>query len=376
MRLLLIAPAYPYRGGIAASTEQLAKILQQQGHEVEVCTFRLQYPSLLFPGKSQFSESPPPAGLTIYRAINSVNPLNWATQGRAIRKKGYDRLIVRYWTPFLAPALGAVCRFAKCTKEEGVHITALVDNLIPHERHFWDQPLTRYFVRPVDNFVAMSHQVQEEIKAFCPQKPVCYSPHPVYDIYGEKMSREEAATQLQLDPSQRWALFFGLVRPYKGLDWLIEAWAILKRRGETAGKKLIVAGEFYENEARTRNLIAQSQVEDDVVIHNRFIPDHEVAAYFSLADLSVQPYKSATQSGITQIAYHFETPMIVTDVGGLAEIVPNGIAGYVVPPNPQAVADAISRFYSDGPLDRFTQGIRAERPRFSWEALGRAVVVG
>jgi len=373
MYLLLLGPAHPYRGGIAASTEQLARTLQQQGHEVEICTFRLQYPSLLFPGKSQYSESPPPDGLKIYRAVHSVNPLNWPVQGRTIRKKGYDRIIVRYWTPFLAPALGAVCRYAKCAKQGSVQVTALVDNLIPHERHFWDRPLTRFFVRSIDNFVAMSHQVREEIKAFCPEKPIRYAPHPVYDIYGEKMSSAEAAAQLQLDPSQRWALFFGLVRPYKGLDWLLEAWAILKGRGETVGKKLLVAGEFYENEARTRNLITQFGLEDDIVIHNRFIPDHQVAAYFSLADVSVQPYKSATQSGITQIAYHFETPMIVTDVGGLAEIVPHGKAGYVVAPNPHAVADAIFHFYADGPPNRFTESIRAEKQRFSWEALAQAV---
>lgn len=371
MNLLLLGPAHPYRGGIAASTEQLARVLQQQGHRVEICTFRLQYPALLFPGKSQFSASPPPDGLYIDRAIHSICPLNWFVQGRAIRKKGYDRVVVRYWTPFLAPALGSVCRVAK---RGGMEVTALVDNLIPHEPHFWDSPLTRYFVRAVDCFVAMSHQVQEEIQTFCPSKEVRYSPHPVYDIYGEKMSREEAAVRLALDPAQRWALFFGLVRPYKGLDWLLEAWAMVKRRGEAADKKLLVAGEFYENIERYQNLIKQLGLENDVVIHNHFIPDNQVTAYFSLADVAVQPYKSATQSGITQIAYHFETPMIVTDVGGLAEIVPHGRAGYVTAPHPQAVADAISRFYSDGPIERFTQSLRAEKQRFSWEALAQAIL--
>jgi glycosyltransferase involved in cell wall biosynthesis len=275
MYILLLGPAHPYRGGIAASTEQLAKTLHKQGHEVEICTFRLQYPSLLFPGKSQYSSSPAPSDLTIYRRLNSINPINWIVQGRRIKQKQYDRMVVRYWTPFLAPALGAVCR---CAKRNGMQVTALVDNLIPHERHFWDKPLTRYFIRSVDDFVVMSHQVREEITAFCPEKPVRYSPHPVYDIYGDKMDRAKAAAHLQLDASQRWALFFGLIRPYKGLDGLLDAWAILKRNGVTEGKKLLVAGEFYENEEKYRNQISQLGLVEDVVIHNRFMPDHDVAA--------------------------------------------------------------------------------------------------
>ena len=371
-KILLIGPAYPYRGGIAASTEQLARTLRQQGHEVEVCTFRLQYPALLFPGKSQYSDLPRPAdGFPIRRAINSINPINWLCQGRAIRQRGYDQIVVRYWTPFLAPALGSICR---CAKRRGTRITALVDNLIPHERHFWDKFLTRYFMGAVDDFVVMSHQVEEEIRTMDLRKPVRYSPHPVYDIYGSKIDRTEAAEQLQLDALQRWALFFGLVRPYKGLDWLLEAWAILKRRGFAAGKKVLVAGEFYESEEKYQKQIIALGLVNDVVIHNRFIPDDQVAAYFSLADVAIQPYKSATQSGITQIAYHFEMPMIVTDVGGLAEIVPHKKVGYVAAPNPQAVADAIIAFFSDGPAHRFAAGIREEKKRFSWDALAQAIM--
>ncbi|MDR2585688.1 MAG: glycosyltransferase [Prevotellaceae bacterium] len=369
-KLLILGPAWPYRGGIAASTEQLARTLQHQGHDMEICTFRLQYPSLLFPGKSQFSEAPAPNDLKIYRSIHAINPLNWIALGRRLGKGRYNQLVVRYWTPFLAPALGAICRFAK---RKGMRVTALVDNLVPHERHFWDRPLTRFFVRSVDDFVAMSHQVMDEIAAFCPKKEVRYSPHPVYDIYGKKMDRNLAAKILDLDGSTHWALFFGLVRPYKGLDWLLEAWAMCKERGKTVGLKVLVAGEFYENEDKYRQQIVALGLEHDVVIHNRFIPDEQVAAYFSLADVAVQPYKSATQSGITQIAYHFEIPMIVTNVGGLSEIVPDGKAGIVAAPNPQAVAEAIERFYGEGPVDRFAIGLQGEKGRFSWDALADAV---
>ena len=371
MEIIILGPAWPYRGGIAASNEQLARVLMRMGHGVEVCTFRLQYPSWLFPGKSQYSESAAPEDLKIYRGVHSVNPFNWVGQGRRIGRGRYGRMVVRYWTPFLAPALGTVCWFAK---RKGMRVTALVDNLVPHERHFWDRWLTRFFVHSVDDFVVMSHQVREEIRAFCPDKEVRYSPHPVYNIYGKKMDRSEAANVLGLDGSQRWALFFGLVRGYKGLDWLLEAWAIVKGRGGAEGKKVLVAGEFYEDEKRYRDLVLRLGLTDDVVMHNQFIPDDLVAAYFSLADVAVQPYKSATQSGITQIAYHFELPMIVTDVGGLAEIVPHGKTGYVAAPDPQAVAEAIERFYAEGPVDRFAAGIRAEKGRFSWEALAEAVV--
>ena len=371
MEVVVLGSAWPYRGGIAASNEQLARILTRMGHKVEVCTFKLQYPSWLFPGKSQFSESAAPEDLKIYRGINSVNPFNWIGQGRKIRKRGYDQVVVRYWTPFLAPALGVVCRFAK---RKGMRVTALVDNLVPHEPHFWDKWLTRFFVHSVDDFVVMSQQVREEIMAFCPDKKVGYSPHPVYDIYGKKIDRGEAAKVLGLDGSTRWTLFFGLVRAYKGLDWLLEAWAILKGRGATEGKKVLVAGEFYEDEEKYRNMVLRLGLTDDVVIHNRFIPDDLVAAYFSLADVAVLPYKSATQSGITQIAYHFELSMIVTDVGGLAEIVPDGKVGYVAAPDPQSVADAMERFYREGPTDRFAEGLREEKARFSWEALAKAVV--
>ena len=367
MKILLLSPAHPYRGGIAASSEKLALTLQAQGHEVSICTFRMQYPSFLFPGKTQYSSSQAPADLSIYRGIHSIFPWNWLAQGRRIRKKRYDLVIVRYWTPFMAPALGSICRLVG----KAVRRVALVDNFVPHEHHFWDKMLNRYFLNAVDACVVMSQQVAEEIKMMDAQKPVGYAPHPVYDIYGEPLPRAEAASRLGLDPAQSWVLFFGLIRAYKGLDWLLEAWALWRVKGGNEGKKLLVAGEFYEDETIYREHISRLGLENELVLHNHFIPDAEVSAYFSLADVVVQPYKTATQSGITQIAYHFERPMIVTHVGGLPEIVPDGKVGYVTACEPLALAKALKKFYA-GPVDRFQEAIRLEKQRFSWEALANA----
>jgi Glycosyltransferase len=365
MKIILLSPAHPYRGGIAASGEKLAQTLQAQGHEVDICTFKMQYPGFLFPGKSQYSSAPAPSDLKIYRGMHSVFPWNWLAQGRKIRKKHYDLVLVRYWTPFMAPALASICRVIG---KKGARRVALIDNFIPHERHFWDKMLNRYFLNAVDACVVMSQQVAEEIKSMDTQKPVGYAPHPVYDIYGESLPRAEAAARLGLDPAQSWVLFFGLIRAYKGLDWLLDAWAFWRAKGGCEGKKLLVAGEFYEDEAKYREQIARLGLESEVVIHNHFIPDAEVSAYFSLADVVVQPYKTATQSGITQIAYHFERPMIVTHVGGLPEIVLDGKTGYVTACEPLAIAQALEKFYAE-PTDRFEAALHEEKQRFSWEAL-------
>ena len=368
MKILLLSPAHPYRGGIAASSEKLALTLQAQGNELTICTFRLQYPGFLFPGKSQYSSAPAPTELSIYRGMHAVWPWNWWAQGRKIRKNHYDLVIVRYWTPFMAPCLGSICRVAG---KKSARRVALIDNFVPHERHFWDRLLNRYFLGAVDACVVMSQQVESEIKEMDAQKPVGYAPHPVYDVYGASLPRVEAAARLGLDPAQSWVLFFGLIRAYKGLDWLLEAWALWRAKGGNEGKKLLVAGEFYEDETIYREHITRLGLENEVVLHNHFIPDAEVAAYFSLADVVVQPYKTATQSGITQIAYHFERPMIVTHVGGLPEIVPDGKVGYVTACEPLAIAQALEKFYA-GPQGRFQEALHEEKQRFSWEALAEA----
>jgi len=257
-------------------------------------------------------------------------------------------------------------------RRANIPVVTLADNIIPHERHFYDAPLTRYFIGSTDRFVCMSRQVESEIRMFDDTKPVAFAPHPLYSNYGAPVERTEACRILRLDPSYRYALFFGLIRDYKGLDTLLGAWASLKKAGD--GRKLLVAGEFYTDKAPYTELMTRLGIEDSVILHDRFIPDDKVAAYFSASDMVVQPYKTATQSGVTQIAYHFGMPMIVTPVGGLPEIVPDGVAGYVV--EPEGLPQAMERCFDGENNRRLRENIAAERARFSWERMAETVLTG
>jgi glycosyltransferase involved in cell wall biosynthesis len=366
-KIIILGAAHPFRGGIASFNERLACEFQKEGHEVVLYTFTLQYPAFLFPGKTQYSSEPPPENLTIKRAINSVNPFNWRKVGRKIRAEKPDLVIFAYWMPFMAPCLGTIARAVK--KDKKVKCISLVHNMIPHEKHFYDAALTRYFIKPIDAYIAMSKSVYDDIERFDPKKPKTLSPHPLYDHFGEKISRQEALNRLSFNENNIYFLFFGFIRAYKGLDLLIEAFADERLRKFPV--KLIVAGEFYENEKPYLDAIQKNNLSNDVILRTDFIPNEEVKTYFCAADLIVQPYKNATQSGVTQIGYHFEKPMLVTDVGGLAEIIPHGKAGYVVAPDSRAIADALVDFLENKP--DFSQGIREEKEKYGWDKLVAAI---
>ncbi len=371
LKITLLGPAYPYRGGIATIMETLARVFGVRGAEVDVKTFTVQYPALLFPGKSQYRDGEPPEGLRIVRCVNTVNPLNWHKVGRVIRREAPDFVLMKYWTPFMAPCFGTIARVAR--RNRHTKFLVQLDNVIPHERRWFDSLLTRYFVRSMDGFIYMSEQVGRDLAEFDTAKPRLYSPHPMFDHFGEKMSKEEACRRLGLNPEVDYVMFFGLVREYKGLDLLLEAWARMKRDGTAYGRRLIVAGEFYTDAAKYKDLIGKLGLADDVILHDWFIPDESVKLYFSLADLLVLPYRSATQSGVTQIAYHFDVPMIVTDVGGLPEIVPDGVTGYVAETTPESIALAIEKFYTDGNANRLRENFAEEKKRFSWSAAAEAI---
>lgn len=366
MKITILGPAHPYRGGLASIMEILARTFNRRGDRADIVTFTLQYPSLLFPGKSQTVTTPPPADLDIRRCVNTMNPFNWLRVGRRIRRERPDFILLKYWTPFMAPCFGTIARIARGNG----HTKAIcqIDNVEPHERHLTDRPFNRYFLRSMDGFVYMSEQVHRELAAYT-DAPALFSPHPLFENFGERIDRAEACVRLGLDPSKRYALFFGLIREYKGLDLLLDAWAALKRTGRTEGKKLIVAGEFYTPKEPYMQRIAENGLEEDIVLHDFFIPDDRVGYYFSAADFVVQPYKTATQSGVTQIAYQFCTPMIVTAVGGLPEIVPDGRVGYVCPPTVEGVAQAIAKIGEGDTLERFRRNCIEERRRFSWEEM-------
>lgn len=365
--ITLVGTAFPYRGGLASFNEMLIRSFLKQRKKAHIETFTVQYPSFLFPGKTQYSNSAKPTDIEIRRSVNSINPINWIKIGIKLKKEKPDLLIVRYWTPFMAPCLGTICYLTR--KNRHTKIIPLIDNIIPHERHFFDAWLTRYFLGSIDAAMVMSHQVQKELTTFQTHLPVLFSPHPLYTNYGEKVSKKEACQFLHLPDDIHYVLFFGIIRDYKGLDLLIEAWHILKMQGLTTNKKVLIAGEFYNQKEQYLQQITSRHLQDDIIMHDFFIKDEEVKYYFSLSDVVVQPYKHATQSGVTQIAYQFEIPMIVTNVGGLAEIVPHNKVGYVSEPFAEALADAIKKFFETDAKDRFTASIQEERKKFTWEYL-------
>lgn len=364
-KILLLSPAHPLRGGIAAFTERFATELQSAGYEVVIFSFSLQYPGFLFPGKTQFSTDPAPPGLDIRTVVNSVNPFNWLKIGLQLRRLRPDVIVPRYWLPFMGPCLGTILRIAKSNRH--TKVVAIADNILPHEKRPGDRLFTRYFLKPVDACIVMSQSVEQDLRQFSTTKPAACIPHPIYDNYGEKVDRETALAHLGLPAGPRYLLFFGFIRDYKGLDLLLHAMA--DERIRKMSLRLIVAGEYYGNQEFYEKLIAELGIENRLVMRTDYIPSEEVKYYFGAADLVVQPYKSATQSGISQMAYHFDKPMVVTAVGGLPEIVPNCKAGYVVPVEARAIADAVVDFFENKKETALTQGVIEEKKRFAWSTM-------
>ena len=371
-KIILLGTTWPFRsGGIATFNERLTRALIDGGDEVINYTFSLQYPSFLFPGKTQFSDQPAPEGLDIRIKVNSINPFNWLAVGREIKHIKPDLLLVRYWTPFMAPCLGTIAKIVR--RNNHTKVIAIADNVIPHEKHFIDNILTHYFTNICDGFITMSRAVLNDLKQFRPLAPMAYTPHPLYDIFGNIVPREQALKRLNLNAEYRYLLFFGFIRDYKGLDWLLEAFGDEKLRQFPV--KLIIAGEFYTSPEKYLKIIREKHLTDHVILRTDFIADQEVANYFGAADMVVQPYKSATQSGVTQIAFHYNKPMLVTDVGGLGEIIPHGKVGYVVNPGPEAITEAIFDFYNSDRNDFFTGNVISEKEKFSWGTMVETIEI-
>ena len=373
MKVIILGTAWPYRGGLATFNERLARQFVSEGHEVEVWTFTLQYPSFLFPGKTQYTNEPAPADLTIRRVLNSCNPINWLRVGHTIRKAAPDMLICCYWMSFFAPAFGLVSRIARRNKH--TRCIALVHNMIPHEPNILDKLFAPYFVASQDGFVALSDSVVGDIEKVESQtsrvkRPKTFSPHPIYDHYGERMSKNEACKDLNLPADKNYMLFFGLVRAYKGLDLLLDAFGRVK--DQLPNLQLIIAGEFYEDEDKYRAQITKLELADRVIIRNEFIPDGDLRKYFGAADLIVQPYKTATQSGVTQVAFHFEKPMLVTNVGGLGEIVHDHQMGYACEPTAENIAADLLDYYQNDRQQAFTAYLQKEKTKYAWSNMTRA----
>ncbi len=368
-KIVIIGPAHPLRGGIAVFNERLAEVLQADGYEVIIYSFSLQYPNFLFPGKTQYSEDAPPTQLNIQVKVNSVNPFNWIKIGREIQQIKPDIVIGRFWLPFMGPCLGTILRIIKRNKK--TRIIGFVDNIIPHEKRPGDYIFAKYFVGACDTFLVMSKSVEAQLRTFTQQKPIALAEHPISDNFGKAVSYETALDHLKLSKDFRYLLFFGFIRDYKGLDLLLEAMA--DERVRKLKVKLIVAGEYYSNEEKYQTQINSLNIDSQLVMSTKFISNDEVKYYFCAADLITQPYKTATQSGVSSLGYFFEKPMLVTKVGGLPEIVQHDKAGYVVDVNPKAIADAIVDFYENNRSEEFVAQVKIDKKMFSWEAMVEAL---
>ncbi len=366
-KVIIIGPAYPLRGGLASFNERLARQFNQEGHDVTIYTFSLQYPNFLFPGTTQFSSELPPKDLNIQVVINSVNPLNWLQVGNQIKKQRPDIVVVRYWLPFMGPALGTILRLVK--RNHHTKIICIADNVIPHEKRFGDAAFTKYFIKPIDAFVTMSAKVMSDLKQFT-SKPAELVVHPLYDNFGEALSKTDARKHLHIDEQAKIILFFGFIRRYKGLDLLLEAMATPQIKA--SGIRLLIAGEFYEDRAAYDKIIEEKNLSEQLIIATTFIADSDVRYYLSAADFVVQPYRQATQSGVTPLAYHFEKPMLVTNVGGLPDLVPHEQCGLVTEPNSSAIASDILRLYQLGE-NYFLPHLRSEKKKYSWHLLTAAI---
>lgn len=363
-KIIIIGSAWPLRGGgIATFNERLAREFMREGHEVIIYSFSLQYPSFLFPGKSQYGNEPKPADLTIRSIINSINPYNWIRSGNKIKNEQADLVVVRYWLPFMGPCLGTILRMIR--KNGRSKILCIADNVIPHEKRMGDMPFTRYFIKPVDAFITLSEKVLNDLKQFT-QKPAIATVHPLYDNFGAPIDKTVAREILGIPSDKKIILFFGFIRQYKGVDLLLRAMAILKEKQQAP--TLLIAGEFYENEQQYQQLIDELNIRDLLILRTDFIPDSEVRNYLCAADFVIQPYKHATQSGITPLSYHFEKPMLVTNVGALPAMVPHEKVGIVTEPEPEAIANGIQQLYSLGE-EHFLFHLRSEKKKYDWQGL-------
>lgn len=368
-KIIIISPAFPYRGGIAATTDRLAKEYTSRGETVEVWTYKVLYPKLIFPGKSQLldlTKHKAPSNLTIHRKIVSFNPLNWYKVGKELKKENPSKIILRYWLPFLGPCLGTIARIAK--KNKNTVAIGLIDNVKPHESRFGDKILSNLFYKQLDGFLVMSKKGVKELEHdFEITKPIVYTPHPIFDIYGTKLDKVEAIKHLGLSEDFKYILSFGLIRKYKGVDLLIKAFKQFNKTNPNY--KLLVVGECYENWDTYQDLIKTLKLEHEIIRFDQFVPDNEVKYYFSAAEFLALTYRSATQSGVTQISYSMELPMLVTKVGDLATMVPHGKVGLVSGVSNEEIEMSLNEMANPQQLEKFREGIKEEKKRFQWSVL-------
>jgi glycosyltransferase involved in cell wall biosynthesis len=368
MKIVIIGTAYPHRGGIAHFIGLLFKTLADRGHDVTLFSFTRQYPSLFFPGKTQMETGPDFLHTPSQPVLDSINPFSWIKVGLMVRKINPDVVIFKYWMPFFAPAFATISRLAKLRRS--TRVLYICDNVIPHEKRPGDRLLTKQAMRPEDLYIVMSASVEKDLLQLRPLARYRMVQHPVYEIFQGRFSKAQAKARLRLG-DHPYILFFGYIRPYKGLQVLLEAMALLRRKMDV---RLIVAGEFYDDKAKYLEQISRLDLQQAVTVLDQYIPNDEVGLYYAAADAVALPYISATQSGIVQICYHYDKPVIATDVGGLPEVVHDGRTGFIVAANDaNAFAEAILRFYRENREAEFSRHVAEAKKEFSWERMAEAV---
>jgi len=363
MRFAILSPFYPYRGGIAQFSMSLYQALTEE-HAVKVFSFSRLYPGFLFPGKTQFVEKGEQVThAPSKRILDSINPFSYRKTAKAIEKYQPDVLVIAYWMSFFAPAYGYIAHRLRGK----TRIIALVHNAIPHEPKFYDKLLSKLLFNQIDGFMVLSESVKKDLLSLYPHAKYCLQAHPLYTHFGEKQDQKKARETLNLDPNKKTLLFFGLIRDYKGLDLLLQAMSFLDN-----SYQLIVAGESYGDFGKYQQIIDASPAKDRIQVLNKYIDDEEVPTLFSAADALVLPYKSATQSGVIPVAYHFEIPIVATDVGNLKDTIETAGTGIVTLPQAVSIAEGIQKLFSEG-TKKFITNIQTEKQKLSWEVFAQAL---
>lgn len=367
MKILLFGPAYPFRGGMAHFIALLYTHLVKRGHSVEIINFTRQYPNILFPGKTQQESGGAGIPVPSTALIDSINPLNWIKHGIQLRNRRADLVISTFWLPFFGPSSGTLHKLLRRGKTKTLTI---LHNIVPHEHRPGDVLFTKYLFRHTDYFIVQSESVEKDLLHFVPNATYKRVALPMFSLFKDRISKEEAKKILGIN-DERVIMFFGYIRPYKGLHVLIDAMKIVK---ETMKLRLLICGEFYGDEEKYREHINEAGIGDVTTVFSDYIPNEKVHLYFSAADVVVQPYVTATQSAIAQMAYFFSSPIIATNVGALPEVVIHEKSGLIVPPNdPQSLADAIVRFYDEHMERKLMTGAAEERQKYSWDAMVDAI---
>ena len=368
MKRIIIGPGYPLRGGISESNQALDKFFQDSGEYSKIISYNLQYPQFLFPGKKQTVDNPIHKTTTL-SMINTLNPFSWLKTAQYIIRENPDYVILRYWHPYFAVCLSVI---SKILKKKSIFIIGWVDNVNPHESIPFQKQLTSFFIKSCDSFLVMSKSVEKTLLEYraARRKDVVFSPHPIYNVFGPIINKLEARKRIGIPNSDihgNYILFFGLIRKYKGLDLLLDVMgsSIIKKMKI----KLIIAGEFYDSKERYVKKIKSLNIDSSVLLHDFYIPNEDVAHYFCAADIVVQPYLSATQSGVSMVACNFNKPMILTNVGGLSEYVNDKVDGYLVDVNKAAILSALKDYYINKREKQFVAAIKTKKPSYSWKNL-------